>query len=168
MFRTRRSFAGEKKKRSLVPFVVVHCNKYMGGSTSSTWKMGLQRWPIPSQEGFILFFLLNYSWFIMLCQFLLYSVMASHTHRFFSHTIFRQGLSQETGYSSLCCTVGLHCLSILNGIVCIYHPKKVLNNCLPVTKHLRTFKVFLIMGYTMKNIFRWKAFYFLLFQIILG
>ena len=41
---------------------------------------------------------------------------------YFSHTIFHHVPSQETGYSSLCCTVGLHCLSILNVIVCIYQP----------------------------------------------
>ena len=36
------------------------------------------------------------------------------------HIIFHHGLSQETGYSSLCHVVGSHCLSILNVIVCIY------------------------------------------------
>ena len=34
--------------------------------------------------------------------------------------IFHHGLSQETGYSSLCCTVGPQCLSILNVIACIH------------------------------------------------
>ena len=48
----------------------------------------------------------------------------THTHIYiFTHThiylhipflIFHHGLSQETGYSSPCCTVGSHCLSILN------------------------------------------------------
>ena len=42
---------------------------------------------------------------------------------FCSHTIFRHVLYQETGYSSLCCTVGLHCLSTLKVIVCIYQPQ---------------------------------------------
>ena len=54
----------------------------------------------------------------------------SHTHSF-SHIIFHHGLSQETGYSSLCCTVGPHCLSILNVIICIYWPhtpRKELSN----------------------------------------
>ena len=41
----------------------------------------------------------------------------------FSHSIFHHGLSQETGYSSLCCAVGPHCLSILNGIPSIYKPQ---------------------------------------------
>ena len=55
----------------------------------------------------------------------------THTHAYthtpiyiyihsFSHVIFPHGLSQEIGYSSLCCTVGPHCLYILNVIVCIY------------------------------------------------
>lgn len=41
----------------------------------------------------------------------------------FSHTIFHHILSQENGYSSLCCTVGPRCLPILNVIVCIYQPQ---------------------------------------------
>lgn len=36
----------------------------------------------------------------------------------FSLTIFLHGLSQETVYSSLCCIVEPHYLSILNVIVC--------------------------------------------------
>ena len=48
--------------------------------------------------------------------------MCIHTF-FFSHTIFHCGLSQENDYSSLCCSVGLHCLSILNGIVGTYQPQ---------------------------------------------
>ena len=47
----------------------------------------------------------------MLCQFLLQSkVIQSYicTHSF-SHTIFHHVLSQEVGYSSLCCTVGPQC-----------------------------------------------------------
>jgi len=43
----------------------------------------------------------------------------THTH-YFSHTIFHHSLSQETGYSSLCYTVGPHCLSIPNVVDCIY------------------------------------------------
>ena len=39
----------------------------------------------------------------------------SHTHiHSFSHIILHHVLSKEIGYSSLCCTVGPHCLSILN------------------------------------------------------
>ena len=58
----------------------------------------------------------------MLCQFLLYSKVTQsyiYTHSF-SYISFLHGLSRETGYSSLCCTVGPHCLSIINVIVCIY------------------------------------------------
>ena len=56
----------------------------------------------------------------MLCQFLLYGkVTQSHIciHSF-SHIIFHRVLPQKIGYSYMCCTVGLHCLSILNIIVC--------------------------------------------------
>ena len=80
--------------------------------------------------------LLKYSWFAMLYQFLLYSkVTQSYICVFcicvyiiykmdidihsFSHIIFHHVLSQEIRYSSLCCSVRPHCLSILNGIVCI-------------------------------------------------
>ena len=51
----------------------------------------------------------------MLCLFLLYSSSdpVIHICNSFSHTIFYNDLSQEIGYSSLYCTVGLHCLSIL-------------------------------------------------------
>ena len=41
-----------------------------------------------------------------------------YTHSL-SHIIFHHGLSQETGYSSLCCTAGLHCPFILNVLVCM-------------------------------------------------
>ena len=64
----------------------------------------------------------KYSWFKMLCRFLLYSkVTQSYIHKHsLSDTIFHHGLSQETGYSFLCCTIGSDCLSILNVIVCIW------------------------------------------------
>ena len=71
----------------------------------------------------ILFFSIFYcSWFIMFCRFPLYNKVTQsykYTHSF-SHTIFYHVLSQEIGYSSLCCTAGPHCLSILNVIVCIH------------------------------------------------
>ena len=50
----------------------------------------------------------------------------THTHiytHFFSYIIFHHVLSQVIGYSSLCCTVGPHCLLTLNKIVCIYQPQ---------------------------------------------
>ena len=49
-----------------------------------------------------------------------------HTHIYihsFSRIIFHHGLSKETGYSSLCCAVGPHCLFTLNIIVRIYEPQ---------------------------------------------
>ena len=51
----------------------------------------------------------------MLCQFLLYSkVTQSYIYiHSYSHITSHHGLSPEIGYSSLCCTVGPHCLSIL-------------------------------------------------------
>ena len=50
----------------------------------------------------------------MLLQFLLYSkVTQSYIYiHSFCHTVFHYVLSQEIGYSSLCYTVGPHCLSI--------------------------------------------------------
>ena len=79
--------------------------------------------------GFFIFFnfkKLKYRWSTVLCQFLLYSIVTQsyiyiyiYIHFFFSF-IFCPVLSQETGYSFLCYAVGPHCLSILNGIVCIY------------------------------------------------
>ena len=41
----------------------------------------------------------------------------------FSHIFFHYVPCREIGYSSLCCTVGPHCLFILNIIVCIYQPQ---------------------------------------------
>ena len=50
----------------------------------------------------------------MLYQFLLYFAVQSYIYiHSFSRTIFHCVLSQEIGYSSLCCTGGPHCLSIL-------------------------------------------------------
>ena len=62
----------------------------------------------------------------MFLQLLLYSqVTLSYIYvrsSFFFHTIFHHVLTQEIGHSSLCCTVGPHCLSIiLNGIVWSSH-----------------------------------------------
>ena len=54
----------------------------------------------------------------MLGQFLLYSrVTQSHIYVHSFHITFHHCLSQEIGWSSLCYTVGPHCLSILNEIV---------------------------------------------------
>ena len=59
-------------------------------------------------------YILISSWFTMLCQFLLYSIYSLSPSIMFYPQI---------GYSFLCCTIGPHCLSILNGIVCIYQPQ---------------------------------------------
>ena len=69
-------------------------------------------------------FLLKYSWFPTVCPFLLYSIVTeSHIHIYsFSHSVFHHGLSQETGSSSLCSTVGPQGFSLLDGILCIINP----------------------------------------------
>ena len=61
----------------------------------------------------------------LFCQFLLYSIVTQssiHTHSL-SHKNIHHVLFQETGYSSMCYTVGPHFLSILNVVVCIYQPQ---------------------------------------------
>ena len=60
-----------------------------------------------------------------ICQFLQYSGVTQSCvdiHSF-AHTISHHGLSQETGPSSLCYTVGAHCFSVLSVIVYIYRPQ---------------------------------------------
>ena len=65
--------------------------------------------------------------YIYVCVYIyiyVYTHTHTHTHTLsLSHTIFHHILSQETWYSSLCCTVGPHCLSILIVIVYIYQPQ---------------------------------------------
>ena len=64
-----------------------------------------------------------WSWFTMLCQFLLYSKLTKsymYTLYSLSFIIFHHALSQDIRSTSLGFTVGPHCLSILNGIVCIH------------------------------------------------
>ena len=58
----------------------------------------------------------------MSCQLLQYSqVTPSYIYiHSLSYVIFHPGLSQETGWSSLCWTVGPHCLCMLSIIVCIF------------------------------------------------
>ena len=68
------------------------------------------------------FILLKHSWFTVWCQFLLYGKVTQfciYIYTFFSYTLFHHVLSQETGYSSLCCTGWPHCLFIQSVIVCI-------------------------------------------------
>ena len=79
--------------------------------------------PIPVLTGKFFFFnFFYYSCFTLFHQFLLYSKVTQpyiyiHSR---SYIIFHYDLCQETGCSSLCYTVGSHCLSILNVTVCIY------------------------------------------------
>ena len=71
---------------------------------------------------FFLKLLLKYSWFTMLCQFLLYDkVTQSYIYiHCFSYIIFHPVLSQDTECNFLLCTVGPNFLSTLNLIVCVY------------------------------------------------
>ena len=71
------------------------------------------------------FSFLKYSWFTTLCQSLLYSkVTQLYTHMFILFYIFfHYALSQETGYNSLCYTIGPYSLSILYIIVGVYQPQ---------------------------------------------
>ena len=77
-------------------------------------------------------FLLKYSWVTVLCQFLVNSIVTQpyinvcvYTYiSSFCHTIFCHVLSQEIGYSSLCCTIGYHiiysyCFCFLG--LCLWH-----------------------------------------------
>ena len=122
--------------------------EFRGGASVAgcTWELGLAAWQSSSFPGwlcgerptswnillpwgfiepfffFFFSFLLKYSCFTLLCQFLLHSKMTQsymYMHSF-CYIIFHRGPSQETVYSSLCCTVGPNCLSILNVIVCFY------------------------------------------------
>ena len=77
---------------------------------------------LPSIYLHFILFLFEYSWFTVLSQFLLHSIVTQSyiSIHSFSHTILHHVLPQEIGYSFLCYTVGSHCLSILNVIVSIY------------------------------------------------
>ena len=78
---------------------------FLSWSTSNVRKS-----PAYSHFSFYKFlFLLKYSWHAVLCQSLLYSkVTQFYTYILFFNILFHYG------YSSLCCTVGPCCLSILN------------------------------------------------------
>ena len=74
---------------------------------------------------------MQYRWFTKFCWFLLYQVLlisavqqsdsVVHIHAFlFKNLLFHYGLSWDSEYSSLCCTVvGLHCLSLPYVKACI-------------------------------------------------
>ena len=67
----------------------------------------------------LIYFLLKYSWFALLCNLCCTAKWLSYTHTFFFHILFHYGLSPDTEYSSLCSTVGPCCLSTLYIIVYI-------------------------------------------------
>ena len=86
---------------------------------------------------YFFFFSLEESWCTVLCQFLLYSLVTRHTYVYIlflklSSIVF---YPQQIGYSSLCCTVGLGCLLILNVTVCIYQPCPSHSLLLPLVSH---------------------------------
>jgi len=78
---------------------------------------------------FFSFFFFKCSLFTMLCQFLLYRKVTPS----YIHIITHPGLSRETGYRSLCCTAGPHCLSTPHVIVCIYYPQTPVHATAPPT-----------------------------------
>ena len=109
-------------------------------------------------------------------------IKVTQLYTFFSHAVFHHVLSQETGYSSLCCAVGSHGLSILNVIVCIYQPQtphpshslfppswqpQVCSPCLRVCfcSFVLYFRVFLIKVYILSSIvyFAWSVLLSILF-----
>ena len=64
----------------------------------------------------------------MFLQFLLFSKVIQPPIQIFFF-IFYQVLTQETGYSSLCCIAGPHSLFILNVTVCMDQTAKVFHIC---------------------------------------
>ena len=80
----------------------------------------------------------------MFSQFLLYSKVTQSymSTPSFSHIIFHHVLSQEIGYSSLCYTVGLYGLSLLNVIVGIYSPQTPSPSVISIWKQSRNLKWF--------------------------
>ena len=112
------NFNSIDKLNSLIWHVTKHIDRF--------WWLGCEYLPLGSIIlPITVHFFLKYSWFTLLCQFLLYSIVTQsyiciHT---FSHTILHHVLFQDIGHSSLCCTVGPHCFSSLNIIVCIYQPQ---------------------------------------------
>ena len=91
--------------------------------------------PAWTKQGFPNVLFLWFGFFFLIKIQLIYSVVSISAlqHRdpvlriciytFFSHTISHHVLTQELGYSSLSCTAGPHCLSILNVILRIYQPQ---------------------------------------------
>ena len=65
-----------------------------------------------------------------------------HTGTFFFKILFHYGLLQDIEYSSLCCTAGLCCLSILNIIVCICESETPSPSLLHPSPRLATTSVF--------------------------
>ena len=84
-----------------------------------------------TENSHFLIFLFKYSWFAMPVSLVVPisavqhrdPVVCTSSIHSLSSIIFHCGLSQETRYSSLCCTVASYCLSILNVRVHIYWPQ---------------------------------------------
>ena len=100
----------------------------------------------------------------MLCQSLLFSKVTqfyTYIHSFFNIHL-HYGLSQETGYSSLCYTLGPCCSSILNVIVCIYQPQ-IPSPSLPLPTPLATTSLIsmsLLLSFVIRHSdFWWEAFH---------
>ena len=124
-----RSFMEEDSRHSLcggaLLFLLGLSPQGPGGFRISSLKMPTwQR----KETTWICNFVYDINFFIIKLQ-LIYSIVAIsdllqsdpviHTYLYiFSHIIPHHVLSQEMGHSSLCCTVGPHCPSILNVIAC--------------------------------------------------
>ena len=129
--------AGFPRQHLLTPWVpnsvTAIWRKRVSAFHGGEWRRGTQLVP-PSVGKTVLFFFFFlkiscFYWCIsdfQCCDSLCYTAKwLSFTHIYISffNIRFHYGLSQEIGYSSSRCTVGVCCLFILNVIVCIYQPQ---------------------------------------------
>ena len=81
------------------------------GSLKCAW--GSAKAPLTCDTLATFFFFFKYSLFTMLCQFLLYSKVTQSYIYIHSFSYYLPSWFIPRDHSSLCCRVGLHCLSIL-------------------------------------------------------
>ena len=81
------------------------------GSLKCAW--GSAKAPLACDTLATFFFFFKYSLFTMLCQFLLYSKVTQSYIYIHSFSYYLPSWFIPRDHSSLCCRVGLHCLSIL-------------------------------------------------------
>ena len=98
--------------RYLRPFIVyctLHGKLYIEQAIISfNWSYKWKQYMLTEFLCVFFFFKLKYSWFTMLCEFLVYSKVIQFFFRFFSITVYYKILN-----SFLCYTLGPCCLSIL-------------------------------------------------------